>query len=297
MGCGNVKLTVEASIDDVTTNPTKGLPNLLTILNQSGKDSAQQESVKRNVPRIFELLPKAMESLNTKDNSEPVFATYGVIEQCAKLHNEQAAGGAQPTIDVEYLRQCQQNLVVFLKKAQEKASQSPKSPKSQTFLLEGDMENDEASKEVRAIALATAALFKLKEYSTECKQEFKNSGGIVVALEAMEVETSGINCEAMQALAEVLSLFVDSPWGRNVNNVETILENGGHVLLARYVESIVKDDVSGDMLLPYCRTILEACLRYGKDVKHKDVIQTALEARPLDSEAILFVATGCFERQ
>lgn len=252
-------------MDDVSVDPTSGLPNLLTVLSLAEEDPSRQESVKRNVPRIFEMLPQAMESLSEK-NPKPVFAASAVIGHCVKVHNEPAAGGTQLAIEVEDLKQCQQSLVALLRKAQEKAAQS---------FWESDTENDKASKEIVAIALATVALFKLEEYATECKQEFKNSGGIVVALKVMDTETSGIKWEAKQALAWVLALFVESQRGHNVDNIETILESRGNLLLARYVENASKYAVPRDMQA-HCRTVLEACLRYGKEVTNADDIQRAL---------------------
>jgi hypothetical protein len=264
MGCGSVKQSVEGSMEDVSVNPTTGLPSLLTVLNQAGKDSSQQENVKRNVPRIFELLPKAMETLS-ENNSKQVLAACAVIEQCVKAHNEVATGGqisTEATINVEHLKQCQRNLVELLKKAEEKAAQ--------TFAEDG-MECDTSSKEAKAIALATVALFKLENYAPECKQELKKSGGIAIALKAMETETSGIKRDAMQPLAWMLSMFVDD----SPDNVQSIIANGGTFLLVRYVEDASKYDVPKDMQA-HCRALLEACLQHGKDVKNAADIQKAL---------------------
>lgn len=254
-------------MDDVAVNPTTGLPMLLTALVQSGKESSQQESVKRNVPRIFELLPKAMESLSVT-NSKPVLAACSVIERCVRAHNEPAASGVQPTIDGEYLRQCQRRLVILLNKAQEKAANS---------YWEDNKDCDISSREVEAIALATIALFKLENHSKVCKQELKESGGIVAALKAMKPETSGIKREAKQSLAWMLSSYLDN----SPENVEGILASGSiyvNNVLCPYVEEPAKCNASEDMQV-YCRTVLEACLQHGdlSRMKSLDDIQRAID--------------------
>jgi hypothetical protein len=262
--CANAKPTLEDAIDELKDNPTTGLLNLQTALAQVGQDTTQQDSVNARVSRIFELLPKAMETLS-ENNSKQVLAACAVIEQCVKAHNEVATGGqisTEATINVEHLKQCQRNLVELLKKAEEKAAQ--------TFAEDG-MECDTSSKEAKAIALATVALFKLENYAPECKQELKKSGGIAIALKAMETETSGIKRDAMQSLAWMLSMFVDD----SPDNVQSIIANGGTFLLVRYVEDASKYDVPKDMQA-HCRALLEACLQHGKDVKNAADIQKAL---------------------
>lgn len=264
MGCASVKQSVEGSMEDVSVNPTTGLPSLLTVLNQAGKDSSQQENVKRNVPRIFELLPKAMETLN-ETNSKQVLAACAVIEQCVKAHNEAATGGqisTDATINAEHLKQCQRNLIMLLKKAQEKAAR---------IFAEDGMECDTSSKEAKAIALATVALFKLESYAPECKQELKKSGGVAIALKAMDTEASGIKRDAMQSLSWMLSMFVDD----SPDNVQSIIATGGTFLLVRYVEDASKYDVSKDMQA-HCRALLEACLQHGTEVKNEADIKKTL---------------------
>lgn len=238
-------------MDEVAVNPTTGLPNLLTFLNQAGKDPSQQETVKRNVPKMFEILPKAMETLK-ESNAKQVFAACAVIEQCVKVHNEATTGrqiSTEPAIDAESLKACLRNLVTLLQKAQEKGAK--------TF-AEDSMECDPASKEAKAIALATVAIFKLQGHATECKEEFKKSGGIAIALKAMETQDSGIKRDSMQALALLLSLFVDN----SPDNVESFIAGGGTFVFVKYVEDASKYDVPKEMQT-HCRAVLQSCLQHG----------------------------------
>lgn len=234
-------------MDEVATNPTEGLPRLLCALDShiSGKAllPEQQQSMKRNVPRIFELLATSMESMREK-NSEQVLVTCAVIERCATFHNEQAS--PQPTIAVEHLKQCQRHLVALLREAQETGASTYQEEK---------LNCEESSVAVRAIAVATIALFNLdsSEFKTGCKQEFKNSEGVAFALRAMDRDESGIGREAMHPLAVMLMAFVD----REPENIDIIIANGGVETLAPYVlESMndVQDDLHGA-----CCALSEAC--------------------------------------
>lgn len=245
-------------MDDVTVNPAKGFPTLLVALEESGRDSSQHLNVKCTVPRIFEMLPRAMANLET--DSKPVLAACGVIECCVRVHNEMG-GIYGPPIDPKCLTQCQRHLVTLLKKAQEKGASS--------FSDDG-IECPTSSQEVNAIALATIALFKLEDHTLECKAELKNAGGIAVALKAMG-QGSGIKREAMQSLAWMLSSFLDN----GPENVKSITANGGTYILLAYVKDPVKHDVPVDMQV-HCRSVLESCVNFGKHVANRDELERAL---------------------
>jgi len=170
-------------------------------------------------------------------------------------------------------KQCLHNLVVLLGKAQAKAVEA---------YMENDTVLDTLPTEIGAIVLAIIALFKLDGRlpgasggcGDECKQEFKKSGGIEVALRAMDtmqamqtlLTSSPINDEAIQALAYMLSLLVDKPWEDTAKNDEVLLGGGSHPALLRYAETPSENELSSHMLAN-CRTDFEACLRYGEIVR------------------------------
>lgn len=260
MGCGNAKPTLEGAIAELRVNPEKGLVNLQAAFIQVTTVD-QQESVKAKVPQIFESLPKAMQGLSP-NNPRPVLAACSVIESCVKVCNDPSLSSGQVVIAAETMKQCQGRLVGLLKKSQEKAA---------TVFREDQLECETSSNVARAIALATVALFMLEAHATDCKHSLNKSGGVAVALKAMQTETSGMTMKTMESLALMLSLFADTP-----ENIAALIAQGGSFALCPYVEAPKTHDVSEDMQ-SYCITVLQACLAHGENLKNKIQIQQVLD--------------------
>lgn len=260
MGCASAKQTIEATLDDVSASPAAGLPKLLAALEKSGKDSSQQEDVKRNVPRIFELLPKVMVSVG--EIGKPILTACAVIERSVKVCNDPSLAGVQAEIDVENLKQCQYSLALLMKKAGEDARKEYE---------QNSLEDESSSKLAKAAALATSALFTLENYGAECQEEFSKQGGVAFALNAMKTESSGIKMGAMESIARTLSMLVETPGG-----VKSIVAASGNFSLLPYVEEPKSYDVSKEMY-GHCRAVLEACLNQDQDLKNKAAVQKVLE--------------------
>lgn len=254
MGCSGGKQDIEASINEVRSNPAAGLPKLQASLDQAVKEA----STKEKIPGIFELMPSAMEKLSVKD-SKPILAACGVIELCVKVRTE----GVQPPIEVEHLKQSQRNLALLLKAVQEQGAAK---------FNEIGTECDMSSKECKAIALAITALFKLELYASECKEELKKTGGIASAIKAMGRDDSGIKREAMASLALMLKSFLDG----SPEHAESIIACGGTYTLLPYVDEPAKYGVPKEMW-QHCRDVLQVCLKFGQGVTNKDDIQKALD--------------------
>jgi len=254
-------------MNEVAINPATGLPNLLAALNAHLSDEP-------DIPRIFGLLPKAMESVRNKEISKPMLAACSLTKLCVDVYNVQAsrATSSKPAINEEHLKQCQRHLVEWLRKIMENAASFMQDdnnfPCSKRPAGCGP-----SSKEAKAFALATLALFKLDKYSSVCKDEFKKSDGVALVLKAMDKDKSGIRREAMKSLAVVLNEFVDNA----PENIESIIACSGTYKLIPYLEDPVKYDVSTEMLIQ-CSALLETCLQSGKDFKNKDAVQRALDS-------------------
>jgi hypothetical protein len=262
MGCGGSKvITVDAAIDEVKSNGGNGFPNLLSAMEQSGKESSQQEGAKLNVPNVFSVLPKAMSGLDADmKNKKSVLAACSTIECCVKLCNDPSIGGTQVTIDMQDLTECVSRLVGWLKLLQSKAAKE---------FQESNLECPTSSIEAKAIALATAALFSLDKHAEACKKEFIKSGGVITTINAMKVEECGLSTAAATSLASMLSLLADTP-----ENVANIIANGGNFVLIPYVAEPKTYSISKEMHAA-CTTILRACVD-EPNVKNKDNIQEAL---------------------
>lgn len=253
MGCGNVKATVEVSRDEVNGEPAAGLPNLLTAM----------ESARGNDPHA-------------------VLNACAVVEQHVEIYNNTPTG-CSPLPDADDLRQCTCQLVSLLKQTQESAASIVKHAREWAAL--NGLNEDEtpcivcaaSSAEVQAIAHATIALFKLKNYGSECKKSFEKSCGAAIALKAMDMGTSeslnsGLNCETMQSLAWMLHVFLeDEP-----DNIQSIIANKGNFTLLPFVEDPEKHNIPKDMQVHWC-AVLEACLKHSEDITNYSDIQRALD--------------------
>lgn len=277
MGCANTKIIFVAdALNDVAADPVQGLPNLQTALAQAAKDKNRssascQEDVKRAVPQIFEVLPQAMKVLSI-ESPKPVIAACGVIDRCVAACNDPSLAGTTVAVDVEKLKECMSSLFAWLAKAQEKAI---------SVYRQDRFECASSSAEVLAIANAIASLFKLEEHTVACKQEMIKLGGISIALKLMQTQSSGIKMQAMQALAMMLSLFVDTQ-----ETLEAFIAGNGTYTLVPYVEDPMAYDVSKEML-GYCTAVLQTCLDNHnlKNIRNKVAVQNAIDkgAQPFES--------------
>jgi hypothetical protein len=263
MGCGGSKaITVDAAIDELKSNAEKGIPTLLSAMEQSAKESSQQEGAKLNVPNVFNVLPKAMAGINADmKNKKSVLAACSTIECCVKICNDPSIGGTQITIDVQDLKECVSRMVGWLKFLQGKAAKE---------FQEANVECTTSSSEAKAIALATAALFSLENHAEACKKEFIKSGGVITTINAMKTEECGLNMAATTSLASMLRLLVHTP-----ENVGSIVANGGHLILIPYVAEPKTYSISKEMH-GACVTVLQACLE-APNVTAKESVQEALD--------------------
>lgn len=258
-------------MDAVAMNPSKGLPSLLSSMNESGYKSSgmgralHEQNIKNNVPRIFELLSKAMEGL-CENTSKPVLAACSVIVRSAKLHEDPSVGGSPGTIKADCLLQCQRHLASLLKKAQDTAHMT---------WVTHFMEDDTASKEAHAIALASIALFSLEHHGLECKQEMGKSGGILAAISAMKMG-SGIKIQAKLSLASMLKSYVDQ-CHKHPEIVQSIVQSDGVSVLLVHIQDNVTDP-SKDMLQMRLdiAAVLDACLQSCQRIFGEDDIKASI---------------------
>jgi len=261
MGCAGAKQTVEATVDEIAADPTKGLPNLQTAMEQSAKEGTS-ESTKNNVPRILEVLSTAIGQLS-EETPRPILAACAVIVSCVKLYNDTGASGAQPNLDGNHVKQCQNQLGHLLKKVQAQASR--------TYFKEF-IECANSSKEAKAIAMATKSLFQLEMHCADCKTELVKSGGTQSAVLCLKSD-SGLIVDAKDALAHMLSSFVDQKF----NQVGSIMANGGVKILIEYAQ----DKATPKSSKPYVASVLKACLASGKNIASQE---TALIQEFLDQK-------------
>lgn len=244
----------------VVANPVKGLPYLLAALRQVEKGLGHDGSAEISVPFIFELSAKSMPEISPND-AKPVLIACAVIELCVKIRNKscvmlcQKVRNESSQINVEHVILCQRQLACWLKHVQMTAAD---------HALKNNMPCYKSSREAKAIALATSALFRLESHASQSKQEFSKSGGIPAALKAMEDHVSGMTLEAKQSLAEMLNSLLDHA----PQYAEGILEDSGHHVLITYVEDPQKYGVPKGMLA-HLRAVLEICLQEGHNVPSK----------------------------
>lgn len=279
-------------MDEVASNPATGLPNLLAALNKKCQPLDEQAGTDlvNDVPRIFALLPKAMESVQDRENSKPMLAACSLTKLCVDVYTAQALGANRPAINVEHLEQCQRHLVEWLRKVLENAA----------LFMEDDNNFpcatrpagcESSSKEAKAFALATLALFKLEISSSACKEVLKKADGIWLVTKALDKDKSGIKREAMKSLVVILNEFVDNA----PENVDKIIACNVTYKLTPYLEDPVKYDVSKEMLIQ-CSALLETCVGSGKDFKNKDAVRMAIDSSRKAVGEALTSGSG-FDRQ
>jgi len=257
MGCASAKQTVEATLDEVAADPTKALPNLQRAMEQSANEG-NNESTKNNVPRILEVISTAIGKLN-EETPRPILAACAVIEVCVKLYNDTGASGAQPNLDGNHVKKCQNQLGLLLKKVLAEANRA---------YMKEFIECDTSSKEAKAIALATMSLFQLEIHCADCKLELVKSGGTQSAVMSLKSD-SGLKADAKDALASMLSSFV----AQNFDKVDSIVANNGIKIMLEYVQ----DKATPKSSKTYMASVLKACLAHGKNIANQDEMQAVLQ--------------------
>lgn len=217
---------------------------------------ASNEVTKRNVPNIIELLARGKNRLS-EGTSESVVAACGVIEFCVKLHNDPSVGGAQPKMDGKLVKQIQRQLSELMEKVINQA---------EDYYIMELLDCETSSKEAKAIALATTALFKLETHGADCKREMNKSGGIQAAVMGFQ-KKSGVNLEAKEALVEMLHSYVTQNFG-NVHHTRCITHNGGIELLLAYSQS----EKTPEKAQEFCCSVMEACMKHDKTITDSDQI-------------------------
>lgn len=255
MGCGSSRVdNLDVSVRQVSDNPAKGLPNLLTFM----KDHDQEGQGAKNVPAILNVLPQALEGLKA-ENSKPLLAACDVIVQCVKLHNN---GGSATIINDDIPKQCQQQLVMTLKKVEAQAAKSQ---------AEASCDCETSTKEAKSIALAVISLFKLVGHSTRCKEEFTSSGGLESTIALIQLN-SGIKVDAKQRLVSMLCELVNNCG----EGVDSVVDSGGVKELRKCVEAAKENNIPKGMQLECCK-VLEACVLNGTKLEGKDEIQKTIK--------------------
>jgi len=128
------------------------------------------------------------------------------------------------------------------------------------------MDCEANSKEAKAIALATTALFKLKGHSADCKEAMSKSGGIQAAVMALK-EDSGIKADAKQIITQMLSAYVS----QNNRNVASITANGGVKVLLVFSQGKGLPEPVQERVEGYCCAVVEACLQHDATLNSHQV--------------------------
>lgn len=311
MGCASSKQVLGDAIDDFKENPSTGLVNLHAALARVRHDPTQQESVKAKVSEIFELLPKAMESLSGR--SPPLaLAACGVIEHCAKICNDPSLGGTEVVIAGEAIKRCQSQLVALLKNSRiwsdwfrtsalgclatrrgKKLAPIACAQSSWEYKRSEKSEFTISSKVVTAVALASTALLMLEDHAAECRQVLARSGGIAIAVEVLRAEKCGVSIKAKESLALLLNLFADTP-----ENIAIVKAYSG-TCLTPYVEAtknMCMLNISKDMY-SQSATVLDIDVGQSQHVKKQDLMQAGVFCRQQSPKKQDPMQAGLFCRQ
>jgi hypothetical protein len=259
MGCGGSKLGVAASMEEVKANPVKALPDLKNALCQP-TDIGQEEGLKQNIPKVFELLPKAISSLSEKDK-KAIVAAGGVIERCVRLANDPAVGLGTPAIDASNVKQCVSSLSELLKKVQVAGSLSYR----QHF-----MDDEAASMGAQAIAGAMKSLLQLEDHVSACRQQLSESG-LRIAVKCVKND-SGLTPSTRQALVTMIAAAVDAPEG-----AQGFIEGGGIFAILPYVADPKTYGISREFQLA-CTRVLEILVKSGVDIPDMDILDIRVKA-------------------
>lgn len=267
MGCSGTKakIGVEASMQEVRANPLQGLPLLKDALAQRASPG-QEESAKRNVPQVFELLAKAIGDLKVKDRRAVVDAC-AVIELCVNLANNPSIGSPRaPAIDPENIRKCINQFSPLLEQIQFQGG----SPMMQSKIHPVD--DADTSAEAIAIAGAIQALFRLEDHAAACRQEVTKDG-LKIAVTCLRND-SGLRPESRQAILRMLAALLEEP-----QSAQYLIENQRSNLIHVLVPYCIDPNrycVSKKFQL-LCAELLETCIKNGQNIKNKADAEAAIE--------------------
>lgn len=257
MGCAaSLPVSIEVAIDQAQTNPAKGLASINSALGQSKHD----ENCKKNIPKVFELLPKAVGSLSVKDEDVKAVATAcTVIERCVNLANDPSVGFSAPTLDAAHVDQCTNQLTILMKNALEKCMAS---------FNESGVAIKACSSDIKAIAAAMKALLKLEDHATSCRNMF-NMSGMTVAVNCMKRD-SGLTMDCKHALLSMFATLLESP-----DCVHTFIGVKGTYELLPYCGD--PKIAANQEFQQLCMQVLETCISSGQEVKNKAEVQSAIQ--------------------
>lgn len=265
-------------MQEAKANPVKGLPLLQRALDRRG-NAGQEESAKRNVPHVFELLPKAIGSLKMKDK-RAVVAAGSVIERCVQLFNDPSIGaGSPPTLDPAILVQCISQFTPLLQKAH---SQGRQTYRTDFKDIQTYMEDKESSMVATAIAGAIKALFRLEDHAAACRQEFAKSG-LKIAVTCVKND-SGLTRAARQEFLTMFGMLLKEP-----ERAQDFICNQGIFVLLPYCALPGTPRqmfaVSKEFQL-LCTGLLEKCVKNGKGIDDEilDEVQAAIQKVTQDPE-------------
>lgn len=266
-------------MENVRTNPVKALPNLMSALGQP-TDKGQEEGTKQDVPKVFELLPKALSSLSLKDK-KAVVAACVVITRCVKLANDPAVGTGTPPVDASIIKQCVSQLSALLQKAQSQGTKTYR---------EDFQEDEDCSVVAESVAVAMKALFQLEEHGRACRQQFvcfkpagSNPegmqvcgeqfgwiGGLQFASESVRYD-SGMTADARKAIVTMFLALVETPEGATA-----FIQNGCIYPILPYCVDATKYGIPRDFQM-VCMGLLRSLLKSGQYIENRSEVEAALE--------------------
>lgn len=258
MGCGGGKLSAEASLQEARVNPLRFLLGLKSSVSGFA-NPRQEESAKKNVPQVFELLPKAMGGLKVKDR-KAVVAACAVIELCVKLVNDPAVGADLPAIDPENLKQCINHFSSLLQQVQFQGAES--------YRVDS-VDDQDSSIDARAIARALRALFKLEDHAAACRQEVAKSG-LKAAVSCVKTD-SGLTPTAKTALLAMLVALLEEP-----KSAQDLIDNQGICVLLPYCAEPSTCGVPKEFQ-SLCMELLENCIKNGQGIENQAEVEAAIE--------------------
>lgn len=262
-------------MDALDANPVLGLPPLCANM----QDPGQAEVAKKSVPRIFEILPKAMEAINDDmmehmrhadaRKNKFITALRALIELSVKLQSE--AGAA--AVNVDHINQTMNQVVRIFKMTTGYCNR--------TFVQDFRYDT-RASTDAMNLAGTILALFQWEDQATVCKQELTKASGVWTVIDGLGITDCGLQLDAKSMNARVLVAYVD----KCPENVDNIVANAGHTALLKWITGAKHTQDGREQVAPKemqkdCCTVLDAVVKSSKNAKQedKDSIQSALAAQ------------------